>query len=101
MKILEFDSLLPDKRIDRRKLHSSTDIVFITIAAVVCGAQSWEDIEEFGHCKEYFSGKYCLYPMAFPPMTLLTASFPVCLLKYRKSTFVFGYRPFVVKNPAW
>lgn len=66
MKILEFASQIPDKRIDRKKLHSSKDIVFITIAAVVCGAQNWEDIEEFGHCKEEFFREILSLPNGIP-----------------------------------
>lgn len=43
---------LPDPRINRRKLHSLTDILCITICAVLCGAQHWTQIEEFGLAKE-------------------------------------------------
>jgi len=39
---------LTDPRIERRKLHKLHDIVFITIAAVICGCDEWNDIEEFG-----------------------------------------------------
>lgn len=43
---------LPDPRLDRRKLHSLTDILCITICAVICGAQHWTQIEDFGLAKE-------------------------------------------------
>ncbi len=43
---------LPDPRINRRKLHSLTDILCITICAVLCGAQHWTQVEEFGLAKE-------------------------------------------------
>lgn len=46
--IMEYFKTLPDPRIDRKKLHKLHDIIFITIAAVICGANDWEDIEEFG-----------------------------------------------------
>lgn len=39
---------LPDSGIDRKKLHKLLDIIFITIAAVICGANDWENIEEYG-----------------------------------------------------
>lgn len=45
-------SELPDPRIERKKLHSLTDIMCITICAVICGAQHWTQIEEFGKAKE-------------------------------------------------
>jgi len=39
---------LTDPRVERRKLHQLHDIIFITIAAVICGCDEWNDIEEFG-----------------------------------------------------
>ena len=43
---------LKDPRIDRCKAHALTDIIFLTLAAVLAGCESWDDIEEFGHTKE-------------------------------------------------
>ncbi len=45
---------LPDHRMERKKLHLAQDIVFITLAAVICGAETWKDIAEFGRIKEDF-----------------------------------------------
>jgi predicted transposase YbfD/YdcC len=42
---------LTDPRIDRTRLHDLLDIVAIAICAVVAGAESWDDIEDFGHAK--------------------------------------------------
>jgi len=53
-KILKFAHSLPDFRMNRKKIHSSETIVFITIAAVICGADTWDDIEEFGIMKKEF-----------------------------------------------
>lgn len=41
-------SMLEDPRIDRTKIHELTDILVLSILAVLCGADGWEDIEEFG-----------------------------------------------------
>src|SRR5437762_811752 len=49
--LIHYFSDLPDPRIDRKKLHSLTDILCITICAVICGAQHWTQIEEFGLAK--------------------------------------------------
>jgi predicted transposase YbfD/YdcC len=46
--IMKHFEALTDPRIERRKLHKLYDIVFITIAAVICGCDEWNDIEEFG-----------------------------------------------------
>ncbi len=46
--IMEHFKTLPDPRIDRKKLHKLQDIIFITIAAAICGCNDWDDIEEYG-----------------------------------------------------
>jgi predicted transposase YbfD/YdcC len=43
---------LVDPRINRQKLHLLTDIVVVTICAVICGADEWTEIAEFGRAKE-------------------------------------------------
>jgi len=50
--LMDYFVELPDPRVDRRKLHSLTDILCITICAVICGAQYWTQVEEFGLAKE-------------------------------------------------
>jgi predicted transposase YbfD/YdcC len=42
---------LTDPRLDRSRLHELLDIVAIAICAVVAGADSWDDIEDFGKVK--------------------------------------------------
>ena len=44
-------SLLQDPRVDRTKQHLLLDIVVIAFCAVLCGAEGWEDMEEFGRAK--------------------------------------------------
>lgn len=43
---------IKDPRVNRQKLHKLEDILFITICAVICGADNWVSIEEFGKSKE-------------------------------------------------
>jgi len=45
-------SIVPDPRLDRQKRHDLLDIIAITICAVLCGADGWTDVEEFGHARE-------------------------------------------------
>jgi len=48
---------MKDPRIDRKKLHPLENIIFISIAAVLCGAETWEEIEDFGETKlDWLSG---------------------------------------------
>jgi predicted transposase YbfD/YdcC len=42
---------LPDPRVTRTRLHSLLDILALSISAVVCGAQGWDDIVCFGRAK--------------------------------------------------
>ena len=42
---------LEDRRIDRTKLHKLLDIVVIVICAVICGADTWVEVESFGQAK--------------------------------------------------
>jgi predicted transposase YbfD/YdcC len=41
-----------DPRKDRTKLHRLRDIIIVAICGVICGAQGWVEIEEFGKAKE-------------------------------------------------
>lgn len=50
--ILEHFGEIPDPRVNRQKRHQLEDIFFITICAVICGADNWVMIEEFGKAKE-------------------------------------------------
>jgi predicted transposase YbfD/YdcC len=52
--LLLFARRLPDHRMERKKLHLAEDIVYMTLAAVICGADTWEDIAEFGRSKKDF-----------------------------------------------
>jgi hypothetical protein len=46
-----FDGL-PDPRMERTRLHSLRDIVIPSILAVICGADGFVQIEDFGKAKE-------------------------------------------------
>ena len=42
---------LEDSRVERTKFHQLMDIIVIAICAVICGADNWVEIEEFGQAK--------------------------------------------------
>jgi len=50
-KIEEHFGKVPDPRIERSKEHKLIDIISIAICAVICGAEGWVDIENFGKSK--------------------------------------------------
>ena len=43
---------LEDPRIERTRLHDLMDIVVIAICAVICGADTWVEMEAYGRAKE-------------------------------------------------
>jgi predicted transposase YbfD/YdcC len=42
---------LVDPRLGRNRRHDLIDIVVLTVCAVISGAETWEDIEDYGKCK--------------------------------------------------
>jgi predicted transposase YbfD/YdcC len=57
---------LPDPRVQGRCDHELLDIVLITVCAVLCGAESWSDVEEFGQAKEGWLRQYLALPAGIP-----------------------------------
>lgn len=57
---------LPDPRVDRAKRHELLDVVTIAICAVICGADSWVDIELFGRSKEGWLRTFLALPNGIP-----------------------------------
>jgi predicted transposase YbfD/YdcC len=47
----DFSTHITDHRITRNKLHSVEEILFLTLTAIICGAEGWRDIERFGKAK--------------------------------------------------
>jgi predicted transposase YbfD/YdcC len=43
-----------DPRMERTKLHRLRDIIILAICGVLCGAEGWVEIEEFGNAKKAF-----------------------------------------------
>ena len=57
---------MDDPRIERNKLHKLIDIVTIAICAVICNADTWEDIEEFARSKERWFRQFLELPNGVP-----------------------------------
>ncbi len=65
-KLMTYLSKMKDPRIDRKKLHLLEDIVFITIAAVISGAESWNEIELFGKTRQKWLSSFLRLPNGIP-----------------------------------
>ena len=59
-------SKIKDPRIDRTKRHRLLDIIIIAICAVICGADSWVDIELFGKTKVEWLKTFLKLPNGIP-----------------------------------
>jgi predicted transposase YbfD/YdcC len=57
---------LPDPRVDRTKWHRLDDILVITLCAVICGADSFEEIERFGEAREDWLKTFLALPNGIP-----------------------------------
>src|SRR6185312_10673697 len=57
---------VPDPRVDRRKLHSLSDVLCIAICALLCGADSFEDMEVFGEAKSDWFETFLELPHGIP-----------------------------------
>jgi predicted transposase YbfD/YdcC len=57
---------LTDPRVDRTKVHLLLDIVLITICAVVCGAEGWVEVAEFGEAKLAWFSRFLKLPNGIP-----------------------------------
>lgn len=64
--LLEHFASLEDPRVDRTRLHPLLSIVAIAVCAVIAGAQSWNDVEEFGQASEDFFADFLHLPEGIP-----------------------------------
>lgn len=56
--IADHFDLITDPRIERTKLHDLKDIITIAICAVICCADTWVEIEEYGKAKQKWLNKF-------------------------------------------
>jgi predicted transposase YbfD/YdcC len=57
---------VPDPRVRARSDHKLLDILAISILAVVCGADGWEELATFGRCKEKWLRTFLDLPAGIP-----------------------------------
>lgn len=59
-------SKLEDPRLDRQKLHQLIDIIVIAICGVICGGETWVDIENYGKARIEWFKKFLELPNGIP-----------------------------------
>jgi predicted transposase YbfD/YdcC len=65
--VIEHFSTLPDPRVHVNKNdHKLIDIIVIAVCAVICGADHWTEIEEYGNAKKKWFATFLELPNGIP-----------------------------------
>jgi predicted transposase YbfD/YdcC len=64
--LIEHFAVLPDPRIERHKRHKLSDILVIAVCAVLCGAESFPAIEDFGQARYEWLKQFLELPGGIP-----------------------------------
>jgi predicted transposase YbfD/YdcC len=64
--ILAFFDSIPDPRREHLRVHSLGSVLFLSLTAVLCGADSFRAIELFGHEKRKLLEPICPFPEGIP-----------------------------------
>jgi len=65
---------VPDPRVCARSDHKLLDLLAISILAVICGADGWEELATFGRCKEKWLRTFLDLPAGIPSTAMKMAS---------------------------
>ena len=68
---------LKDPRLPRTRRHLLTDIVLIAIAAILSGAEGWDDIERYGKAKREWLKSFLALPYGIPSHNTFNRVFQV------------------------
>ncbi len=66
--LIEHFENLEDPRTEYLIEHKLIDIIAITICAVICGAESWVEIEQYGHSKKEWLEEFLELPHGIPSL---------------------------------
>ena len=64
--ICQYFEDLPDPRVSRTQKHDCLNIVAISLCAIICGADNWVAIEQFGKSKEDWFASFLDLPNGIP-----------------------------------
>lgn len=72
---IEYFVLLKDPRSSKKTSHSLLEIIFTTVCAYVCGANSWEGVLEFAKARESWLKKYIALENGIPSLATYWRTF--------------------------
>lgn len=75
--LIDHFSVIEDSRDEQKRRHLLLDAIVISIAAVLCGADAWTEIEEFGKAKEAWFRRFLKLPHGIPSHDTLGRLFAV------------------------
>src|SRR6266508_3317227 len=64
--LLEHFAILPDRRLERHRYHKLSDILVVAVCAVLCGAESFPAIEDFGQTRYEWLKQFLELPGGIP-----------------------------------
>jgi predicted transposase YbfD/YdcC len=80
---------LPDPRVNRTRYHELTDILVISICTLLCGGESFYDMEDFGKAKQDWFATFLPLPNGIPSHDTFTRVFaiidPNCFMRWTQS----------------
>ena len=73
--LIRFFEGMEDPQIARTRKHKLIDILSITIAAVICGCEDWNEIELFGKSKQGWLSQFLELPEGIPSYDMINRVF--------------------------
>lgn len=58
VELLNYLTIIQDPRLERKKLHILSDVLFLSVCASLCGCDTWEDIYDFASIREEWLKHY-------------------------------------------
>lgn len=87
-KFLECFGEVEDPRSHINRLHLLNDILLIGISSVLCGAETWKQMEEFAKSKQEFLNDFLVLPNGIPSDDTLNRVFSAINPKQFESCFI-------------
>lgn len=74
--LIEHFSVIPDPRVERTREHRLVDVLVIAVCTLLCGGESFYDMEDSGKQSAIGSNRFWICRMEFPLTTLSTVYSP-------------------------